>query len=781
MKSESEAASVWIERVFLLSAAAALYFIGGKNYLLFHGLVEISSVAVCWIVFTIAWNSRAASENEFLKFLGIAYFFIGLFDLLHTLAYAGMGVYSGNTTNLATQLWIAARWMESLSLLSAQLFFRRRVHPPIVFFGFASISALVLASIFKWDIFPACFIEGAGLTTFKKTSEYLISTLLLGAGGAFYANRDKLDDNVLKLMALSIGVSIFSELTFTLYTSPYGPFNFTGHLLKTFSIFLVYKALVETGLKKPYDLLFRNLKQREQSLLESEARYVSITESTPDRILTLDENLNIVFSNQRVAEFSKDELIGKPISLLLPDSESEILLKELETVLKTGKLRRNVFEHVDKNGKKFYIEAVAAPIKTQTAAGREKLTVSARDISDRVRAEQERLKCEERLNLSHKLEALGTLAGGVAHDFNNILMSIIGFTDLVLLSTPDDDPRREDLNRVSQAALRARDIVRQILAFSSKTQSNPKPLNFTKFLPEAMKLIRASIPATTAIQEDIAEEPCFVMADSTQIHQVVMNLCSNAYHAVKDVGGQIDVKLDWVELDAEKAAKIPGLSKGVYVRLSVADTGSGIDDSLKAKIFDPYFTTKKVGEGSGLGLAVAHGIVVNHKGVLTFESEKGRGSKFMVYLPKIDFFTEEECEAVQEITGGDERILFVEDDPLVAAFGDKFLRRLGYQSTVSENSPKALEIFKKDPFAWDIVVTDQTMHAMTGDELAKNMLALRPDLPVLLCTGHSPKINAEKAKALGVRALLQKPITCQDLAAAIRDALDSSEKPAKKD
>jgi CheY-like chemotaxis protein len=372
------------------------------------------------------------------------------------------------------------------------------------------------------------------------------------------------------------------------------------------------------------------------------------------------------------------------------------------------------------------------------------------------------------------MEAIGTLAGGIAHDFNNILSAIMGYTELAVLGVPEKLPAKQNLQEVLKASHRAKDLVRQILTFSRQGEQERKPVLIFPIVKETLKLLRASLPSTIEIRQKIDSETGVIEANLTQIHQVVMNLCTNAAHAMRENGGVLEVSLVNVEMDIDTTAQHPDIHPGPYLRLTVSDTGIGIAPDLVERIFDPYFTTKKVGEGTGLGLAVVHGIVKSHGGIIKVYSELGKGSTFHVYFPLIDGFQEiTETQKVELLPMGDhERVLFVDDEQALVELGEKMLEHLGYEVTVRTSSIEALELFRNQPDRFDLIITDFTMPNMTGDKLAQEVMRLRPGLPVILCTGFSERISEMKAKALGIQEFVMKPFDLNDLARTIRRALD---------
>ena len=383
----------------------------------------------------------------------------------------------------------------------------------------------------------------------------------------------------------------------------------------------------------------------------------------------------------------------------------------------------------------------------------------------------ERGKAEAQLQQAQKMEALGTLSGGIAHDFNNILAAIVGFTELVADHVPKESREAHYLQRVMQASIRGRDLVRQMLTFSRKVEQEKKPLRVGSITKETVKLIRAAIPATISIRVKTQSESGLIFADPTQMQQIIMNLCTNAAYAMREKGGTLDIQLS-DHVVSPSNGDPDGIKPGLYVKLTVRDTGTGISPDIMDKIFDPFFTTKKVGEGTGLGLSVVHGIVKHSNGHITAESEPGRGSVFTVYFPQIAGELETDAISDDRIPTGSERILFIDDEEALVEMGEDILAELGYEVMSRMNGRDALALFTEDPSRFDLVITDQTMPEMAGFELAKEILALRADMPIIMCTGFSYVVNEGSAKAAGIKAFAMKPLTKREIARTIRKVLD---------
>ena len=397
----------------------------------------------------------------------------------------------------------------------------------------------------------------------------------------------------------------------------------------------------------------------------------------------------------------------------------------------------------------------------------------ASDITQRKKDEEEKENLEEKLKQAQKMESIGTLAGGIAHDFNNILSIIMGYADMARAGSPPLSETVKELDEVLRAGKRAKELVKQILTFSRKANMERVVVEPATVVKEAVKMLRPSFPTTIEINLNIDPKTGVVFADPTQLHQILMNLCTNAFHAMEETGGKLDISLKKTTLTAEDLMKEPDVEHGDFVQLSICDSGPGIGPEIKDQIFDPYFTTKEAGKGTGLGLSVVHGIVKSYGGFIFLDSEQGKGTAVHVFLPLLSEGVTLENEVADSIPRGTERILFVDDEGAIAKMGKRMLEMLGYRVTLSTSSMEALEVFQNNPDQFDLIITDQTMPEMTGEELAERMLRVRPDIPVILCTGYSSIISEERAKSLGIREFILKPFSKKDIGKLIRKAVNS--------
>jgi CheY-like chemotaxis protein/two-component sensor histidine kinase len=377
---------------------------------------------------------------------------------------------------------------------------------------------------------------------------------------------------------------------------------------------------------------------------------------------------------------------------------------------------------------------------------------------------------------AQKMEAIGTLAGGIAHDFNNILSPMMGYSEMLIEDLPQDSMLQKNAKEVFRSVLRAKDLVKQILAFSRQGDQELKPVRLQSILKEALKLLSASIPKTIDIQTNIDSHCGMIIADPTHIHQIIMNLATNAYHAMEDTGGQLKVTLKQTKIESEYDGFLELIS-GKHALLIVADTGTGIKKNVIEKIFDPYFTTKVKDKGTGLGLSVVQGIVKSCNGDIRVYSEPDKGTEIRVYLPIIKKMAENMGpDIAQSIQGGSERILLVDDEEAIIKMEKQMLERLGYVVTSRTGSKEALKTFKTNPDKFDLIISDMTMPNMTGVQLAKEIKSIKPDTPFIICTGFSNQINEETTMGSVIQGYLAKPVLKREIAQTIRDVLDRSDK-----
>jgi PAS domain S-box-containing protein len=507
-------------------------------------------------------------------------------------------------------------------------------------------------------------------------------------------------------------------------------------------------------------------KKYEDALRNSEEQLKSFLNANPNPVVVYNSQGHPLFLNPaftKIFGWTMEELEGKKIPFVPPD-QMLITNEKIQQLFQSHKTISFNTRRLTKNGDIRDVLISASEIKgnEKEAAG---MVVNLVDITEAKRL-------ESKFQAVQRIESLGILAGGIAHDFNNILASIIGYTELALDIAKKGTQQREHLKEVLIAGNRATDLVKQILTFSRQANQEQKPVQIKLIVKEALKLLRASIPSTIAIEQKI-QSTALLMGDATQIHQVVMNLCTNASHSMLDKGGVLTVNLSDLELNSEFISRHSDLSPGSYIMLTITDTGHGMPPEVLEKIFDPFFTTKEKGEGTGMGLSVVHGIVHSHGGTIYAYSEPGKGSTFKVFFPAIESLMTSEEKIDTWIPTGTERILFIDDEPAIVNMGKQILESLGYEVVTRTSSIEALEYFKARPNNFDLIVTDMTMPKMTGDILASELMKVKPNIPIILCTGFSARIDEKKAMMMGIRAFVSKPILKRDIAETIRKVLDS--------
>ncbi len=520
-------------------------------------------------------------------------------------------------------------------------------------------------------------------------------------------------------------------------------------------------------LKKTSELI-REIEERKsahEALKKSEEKYRSILENIEDSYFEVDLKGNLMFFNKSLTQllgYSEQELKGLSYKKYAAKEDVQKLFRVFSEVYKTGKISQLIhctFITKDHTRKNVGILSSLMKHKNGEPIGFQGL---ARDVT-------KQMMMESRLQHTQKMEAIGNLAGGVAHDFNNILGGIIGYAQLIKKHSSRESRIYPYVEQILKASERATGLVRQILLFSRKTETRKIPTDMCLIAKEVIELLRASIPSFIEIQHHFKEDLNPISADQTQIHQVFMNLCSNAAYAMKSGGGCLEITLDAITMTNEEENGLEDLSKGEYIKLSISDTGHGMNKETLKKIFDPYFTTKEIGEGSGLGLSTVHGIVKDHGGVIRVESEEGVGTIFHLYFPTILQAVEEDKKAI-EIAKGNETVLFVDDEIYLADVGKEMLEDYGYGVESMTSSVKAWETFVQAPDKFDLVITDYTMPGMTGDVLAGKIREVRADIPIIMCTGIS--LDPEITKSLRLEKIIMKPLDMDYLLKIVRDVLD---------
>ncbi len=507
-------------------------------------------------------------------------------------------------------------------------------------------------------------------------------------------------------------------------------------------------------------------KQAAKAIEHERSFLQSIVDSITDLLAVIDGNLRVVIANKALADFmgvDLEKLIGMHCCEVFNNRDmicSECFCNDVSSLKKTiTRESRDSFLGHD------WI-VTGTPLFSDNGEVTGVVKIS-KDIT-------EWKKAEKYLRQPHKMEALGVLAGGIAHDFNNILTSILGYTDLAILKEPEDIKICNYLTNIRESSNRASELIEQILAFNSDMGLELKPIEFATIINEALKLIKASLPSTITIHRDIDEKAGQVMANSAQMLQVIMNLCVNAEHAMREKGGTLMIGLNSVKINSKLASKHINLKEGSYIKLTVSDTGHGMNSWTRKKIFQQFFTTKKPNEGTGMGLTISREIILNHGGEIAVSSRPDKGTTFEIYLPRTEIYETEKILQSHPVPQGCESILFVDDEVSILNIAKEILEDLGYKVVTTNNSSKAFNTFKAKPERFDIVITDQTMPGMTGADLTKKILSIRKETPIILCTGYNAVIDENQAEKIGVKGFIMKPLKRPELADLIRRVLDEN-------
>lgn len=509
-------------------------------------------------------------------------------------------------------------------------------------------------------------------------------------------------------------------------------------------------------------------KQAEEALQRSEAKYRSMMEAMKDSVYICSSNLRIEYMNPRMVSRVGRNATGDYCYKAIYGSDEKCSWCVFDNILQGDHID---YELADPRDNRYY-SVTNSPIY-HSSGTISKLTIF-RDITDNK-------SIEAQLHHARKMESIGTMAGGIAHDFNNILYMITGNAELAMEDIPEWNPIHENLKEIKSAGLRAAGVVKQLLNFSRQTDQELRPIGAVMVIRESLKFLRSTIPTSIEIQQKFPDKEVVILGDPTQVNQVMMNLCINASQAMEETGGVLDILVETITLNEKANDSYSDLTTGDWLKITVNDTGPGIRSDIIDRIFDPYFTTKDVGKGSGMGLAVVHGIVKNHHGTISVESELGKGAAFTIFFPVATQRPAKDASVLDVIPrGAGERVLFVDDEAYITNMTGKMLERLGYKVRTATSPVDALELFRANPDAFDLVLTDMTMPKMTGVRLSEKLKEVSPDIPVVICTGHSALIDEEKAESIGIDGYTMKPIVMRDIAKAIRNVLDKAKGSAQR-
>ena len=598
---------------------AGLYIASRYSYLLFHSLAEMASIFVACGIFIVAWNSRRFLDNSYLLLLGISFLFVGGLDLVHTLAYKGMGVFPGYDANLSTQLWIAARYTESVAFLVAPVLLGKKVKAGPIFAGYALVFSLLLVSIFALGIFPVCFIEGEGLTTFKITSEYVICLLLAISAGMLLSKRNHFDPRVWRLLVASIAVKVCSELAFTLYVDVYGPANLVGHFLKVVSFYLVYIGIVETGLSKPFGLILRNVEQHYRTMADFtyDWEYWERPEGKIEYVSP---------SCERITGYRPQEFIDEPglLGEIVHPEDSNVWAKHRGEAHKELKPRHVEFRILRSDGDVRWIDHACQPVTTDEGEFLG-FRASNRDITMRKQTEEETRKLREHLAHVTRVATLGELSASLAHELNQPLAAILSNAQAAQRFLDKEEPSvddvREALADIIGDGRRAGEIIRRLRALLGKGDLQRAPLDVDEIVRETVSVMRSeAIVKNISLNVFLADDLPLVSGDRVQLQQVILNLMINAVEAMRDVAAdEREISIRTSREDSER------------IEIAVEDRGVGIDQYHMERMFEPLFTTKD--NGLGMGLSICRSIVEAHGGRLWAGNNPERGATFHVVLP----------------------------------------------------------------------------------------------------------------------------------------------------
>ncbi len=511
----------------------------------------------------------------------------------------------------------------------------------------------------------------------------------------------------------------------------------------------------------------------QKKVKEEQLLLAKVIHQAAEGVLTFDQDARVQYLNpawEVICGVNAKDVFNNSLHELACCRRNEQFYEAIRQVIETGDVSTGQYLNVREDGSRYRIEANISPVMAEYSDVIRYVAVI-RDVTYES-------QLEDQLRTAQKMEAIATLAGGIAHDFNNILAAILTNTELVLDDLPKDGLLREHLEIVYQAGARGKSLVKQIVTISRQNVQERKPVCVAFIVDECLNLLRATLPTTIEFRKDIAPNLDPVSADPTQLHQVILNICTNAADAMEEQGGILEIRLEEVTVASRYDDIHASLHPGSYLKLSIKDTGHGMERDVLERVFDPFFTTKGLGKGTGLGLSVAHSIIKNHGGLLNVESIPGKGTEFHIYLPKI-YCIEQQSAANDSlmVANGHERILFVDDEPALAFAGQKMLEKLGYEVVSGTDSREALQLFLEQPASFDLVITDQTMPHMTGEMLAREMLKVREELPIILCSGNvlndSSGVSMAKARAIGIREFMNKPYERSEMSQLIRRTLDN--------
>ncbi|QWR76394.1 MASE3 domain-containing protein [Candidatus Magnetomonas plexicatena] len=840
----------------------ALYLTSLSGFLVFHTLAELFCVIIAFCIFILSWNTRRYMQNNYLFFIGISYFFIGSLDLVHTLTYEGMTLIHVHSAGATIEIWISVRYIESISLFIAPLLlYKKRLRAPIIFSGYVVVTLMVFVSVFVLNNFPECYEKGVGLTSFKKNSEYIICCILVVSLILLYRKRSFFDKEVLRLSAASISFAILTELCFTFYVGLYDEINMVGHFFKVFSYYFIYRAIVVTGLNKPFDLLFRTLKISEDSLqkmnTELERRVEQRTTLLLDEIAERKKiEISLARLNRVYAVVSETthlivhvtntgELMDKickvgveqgsfmfvtiiryneyndtlePVAFSghtenytnsatlvsnCDDKDSDPVKRTIQTgsfyicndIISNETCTERKEEAISQGYQSYAVFPLKVFEKNEGVimfysgepdffSEEEILLLDelSRDVSyalenmekEKIKnqIEQQNKALEEQLVRSQKMEVIGQLSGGIAHDFNNILFSITNYIYLMLKNLDESHPLRKYAEGIQLASEKASNLTRSLLAFSRKQIIQTRVVNLNDVISHIEPILRRLIPEETELRVELTDDDTSIMADPSQLEQVLLNLITNAKDSML-AGGFLIIKTTVVQLDKPYIGKRYYDVKGPYALLAVTDTGCGMDAEVMSRIYEPFYTTKEIGKGTGLGLSTVYGIVKQHNGLINVYSEPELGTSFKVFFPLANTRAERlKASEKSEVKGGDETILIVEDDSEVRRIVVELLQDAGYKTIEIQDGQEAVETYKKRSGEIHMVILDVIMPKMNGEQAYDKMRDVKPSVKTLFMSGFSFDVLSKRETVPENFDFISKPLFAEEFLSKVREILD---------
>ncbi len=751
-----------------------------------HTIAESFAVVVAMLVFAISWHAYQPDRSGNAQILAVGFLMVGLLDFGHTLSYRGMPDFvTPANPEKAIYFWLWARLISALTLLAAAVLpwrplRRPRLRQGWLLGGVALVALLYYLQLATPEIWPRTFIDGEGLTPFKLAVEWLIVALLLTAAWRFWRAGATAGYDARALLAATL-VAVLSELCFTLYGHVHDLFQLLGHVYKIIAYGLIYRIGFVDNVRAPYERLAVETRERqvaESALQREQERFLHAFRALPDPMMILRlPGFEVIAANQALSDifgFGPDELLGRPTTAFA--RWHDLTCRRALTRLLLARQHVHNFEadFLDKAGT---VKRTLLSAEYLDLTEGECVVVLVRDVTELKQADAARHALELRLQQAQKMESIGQLAGGIAHDFNNLLATMLGYAELARSRFgPTQAGLASYLDEIATAGGRGRDLVQQLLTFSRGSEISAGTVRIAPIVDEVVRLLRSTLPASIAIDCALAESLPPVRLGPVQLHQILMNLGINARDAMPG-GGHLRISAYVRTLSGEhECISCRQGFQGKMVVLEVADDGCGIDPVARERLFEPFFTTKPTGQGTGLGLAVTHGILHAHGGHLELESAVNRGCTFRLYLPA----QQEEVDTVEAAAPAafagplSASVLVVDDEPGMVGYLSELFGRQECLVDSFTDPVAALAAFRAKPHRYDLVVTDQTMPGLSGIELAGQLRQLRPDIPVILCSGYSAEMDESRAAALGIDRYLQKPVAADVLLAAAAEVLNGT-------